>query len=202
MTANKTTAEVLGRVREALRGSLGYFALFNDEEDRTKWPRYVSLCEEALAILDTVQAGEPYPVGVDNHDQRVKWHEENDVKPRPEVYADDCCGVPCAVRASVKPGGVCKRCNGSGHVPVEQFIFACPECKEQPEPEIVTMDKEGTDEKGRPTTYWGGLEQPKPEIVTVEEFINVATKVFMGAPAMAYFLLDTYPNGLIVRGEK
>ncbi len=40
------------KVRTALRQTLGWFALSNDEEDRAKWPKYVSTCEEALRALD------------------------------------------------------------------------------------------------------------------------------------------------------
>lgn len=55
--ANELGAEIVAKDRvietckEAIRGSLGYFALFNDDEDKFKWPRYVILCEQALASI-------------------------------------------------------------------------------------------------------------------------------------------------------
>lgn len=40
--------EMLEKMAEALRGSLGWFALFNDENNRKKWPPYISKCEATL----------------------------------------------------------------------------------------------------------------------------------------------------------
>lgn len=35
--------------RDAIRACLGWFALTNNEDDKKKWPKYVSLCERVLA---------------------------------------------------------------------------------------------------------------------------------------------------------
>jgi hypothetical protein len=51
------SAEGVGKIRDALRGSLGWFALFNDEDNKKKWPVYVRRCEEALAIIDSKRGG-------------------------------------------------------------------------------------------------------------------------------------------------
>lgn len=40
--------ERIRKLESAVRGALGYFALFNEEKDRKKWPAYVRRCEEAL----------------------------------------------------------------------------------------------------------------------------------------------------------
>lgn len=41
----------IARLREAVRGALGWFALFNDEDDQSKWPVYIRKCELALKSL-------------------------------------------------------------------------------------------------------------------------------------------------------
>lgn len=41
-------AEIIAPLIAAIRGTLGHFALFNDEEDESKWPKYVKKCELAL----------------------------------------------------------------------------------------------------------------------------------------------------------
>lgn len=37
------------RLVAAIRATLGWFALWNTEVDKSKWPRYVGICEQALA---------------------------------------------------------------------------------------------------------------------------------------------------------
>lgn len=41
-------------LREAVRASLGHFALWNDEENESEWPKYIKICEQALKAADEV----------------------------------------------------------------------------------------------------------------------------------------------------
>lgn len=40
--------ERIGILRTAIRQALGWFALWNDEKDQKKWPKYIKTCEQAL----------------------------------------------------------------------------------------------------------------------------------------------------------
>jgi hypothetical protein len=43
-------------IADALKSTLVYFALFNDEPNKTRWPKYIHRCESALAIFQKLKS--------------------------------------------------------------------------------------------------------------------------------------------------